>query len=464
MANNGWGHALAAAVNGYMSGTRMMEDSKQREEDRAQRQQEIDMRKQEHDAKMAEIDDGRKLKLSLASAAKPAEVNQNAASLDMGDGPKVYEDPGVANSDYRQARGLASMQPAAPDAAPIAPPAQAISVQGKAYGGLADAQVAADAYNKPEATNARLAGAYMAAGKPAEALALGDRQTKAANDKAKATREQAEYAAKLKKENVFDGLKYFRAGNAKAMFDTLNASGEFKLLEQPELIPVEKEIPGIGKVQSYDAVIKYAGPDGKVVEQKLNSHDLSLQMMPYEKAIELQRKGSDSENKGQYQNDMLGLRSQMVELQGKVVDAKAARAASGGDGKTSREERLRYTQLFSDAGRRMGEAQKALSTLQRDPDFARAVRRNPTGPEALQLQSLQGDMKSYQDERTLYQGMLAGSQDSAPGLARQSPSPGQATSKAKSAGPVSITSKAERDALPKGAEYIAPDGQKYVKQ
>lgn len=140
---------------------------------------------------------------------------------------------------------------------------------------------------------------------------------------------------------------------------------------------------------------------------------------------------------------------------------------AGDDGNPSREERLRYSSLFTDAGRRMGEAQRAISTLQRDPDFARAVRRNPSGPEALQLQSLQGDLKSYQDERTLYQGMLAGSQKAGPGLARQLPKTGPAPTSATSTAPsvpLQIKSKAERDALPKGAEYIAPDGQKYVKQ
>lgn len=408
---------VAGMGSGYMA-------AKSREEDRAQRQQEIDMRKQEHDARMGDIEEGKKLKLSLANAAKPAEVNQNAASLDMGDGPKVYEDQGVANSDYRQARGLAALQPENTQPA-IAAPTQAISVNGKAMGSLADAQKTADAYNADDATAKRVGLAYAQAGKPTEAFAIQDRTAKIAAEKAKATRDQAEYAAKLKKENVFEGLKRLRAGNAQAMFDSLNSSGEYKLLEVPTLAPVERDVPGVGKVKSYDTVLKYAGADGKVIEQQVNSHDLSMQMMPYEKALELQRKGTDTESKAEKRAADATTAASLAESRAMLAEARAASAANkSGDGKTSREERLRYSSLFSDAGRRMGEAQKALSTLQRDPEFARAVRRNPSGPEAQQLQNLQGDLKSFQDERTLYQGMLAGSQSGKPGLKDQSPTPG----------------------------------------
>ena len=423
---------VAGMGSGYMA-------AKSREEDRAQRQQEIDMRKQEHDAKMGDIEDGKKLKLSLANAAKPAEVNQNAASLDMGDGPKVYEDQGVANSDYRQARGLASMQPEGTQPA-IAAPTQAISVNGKAMGSLADAQQAAEVYNKPDAVGLRLADAYMAAGKPAEALTLQDRNAKIAAEKTKAARDQVEHAAKLKKENVFEGVKHLRAGNAQAMFDALNSSGEYKLLDVPTLTPVERDIPGIGKIKSYDAVIKYAGADGKVFEQKVNSHDMSMQMMPYEKALELQRKGTDTESQVEKRANDAKTAASLAEVRASLAETRAAAAANKGSGSGQREERLRATQLFSDAGRRLGESQRALSTLQRDPEFVRAVRRNPNGPEALQLQGLQNDLKSYQEERALYQGMLAGDRAQPaqkPGLSSVLPPTAAAVAQPKQAAPKS---------------------------
>jgi hypothetical protein len=138
---------VAGMGSGYMA-------AKSREEDRAQRQQEIDMRKQEHDAKMGDIEEGKKLKLSLANAAKPAEVEMGANGMVKPD----YMD----NSDVGQS-GTADL----PNGGLMQ---GGFKVQGKAYGSLADAQKTADAYNAEDATAKRVGLAYAQAGKPLDAM------------------------------------------------------------------------------------------------------------------------------------------------------------------------------------------------------------------------------------------------------------------------------------------------------
>lgn len=52
------------------------------------------MRQQEFDARMDEVNQARKLRTSLADAMRPASVNDNASTLDIGAKPVVYEDHG----------------------------------------------------------------------------------------------------------------------------------------------------------------------------------------------------------------------------------------------------------------------------------------------------------------------------------------------------------------------------------
>lgn len=81
----------------------------------------------------------------------------------------------------------------------------------------------------------------------------------------------------------------------------------------------------------------------------------------------------------------------------------------GGPNGVSHEERLKYTSLFSEAGRRMGEAQRALSSLQKDPLFMRNAEKEGS-PESTQLQELTSSIKAYSEERGQYQKLLANSQ------------------------------------------------------
>ena len=148
--------AFAAGFGGgYLQQKRQDELDAERKEDRANRQQEFD-------ARMDEVKQAKSLRLGLADATRPVAVNDNAAMLDVSGKPTVYEDAGVASSDYRQARtmGLADVQP----------PRQTAAVNGKAYGTTGEADAAAVAYNQPAAQQQRVSQAYGSAGKPMEAM------------------------------------------------------------------------------------------------------------------------------------------------------------------------------------------------------------------------------------------------------------------------------------------------------
>ncbi len=114
--------------------------------------------------------------------------------------------------------------------------------------------------------------------------------------------------------------------------------------------------------------------------------------------------------------------------QQKYLDARERLAelrANKGDG-VSREERLRYTSLFNESGRRMSDIQKALNTLRKDPMYSMA---KPGSPQKQEIDDLQAQLKTYQEERSLYGRLLSGSQTgdttTQPAVAKSTPAPAQ---------------------------------------
>jgi hypothetical protein len=314
---------------------------------------------------------------------------------------------------------------------PTAPTLASFKVGSNSYLDRGQADTAAASENTPEAQTSRIATAYRANGAPEKAMTLETAQVQRKRADEQYTQEQKDRAAKLQQEGVFSAVRAFRAGDASGLAQAFNAGGDYKLDGDPVITKEDREVPGIGKIPTFNARVRIAGPDGKVVEKTYNSHDLSMNLMPYEKALEFQRKGTDSDNKANYQTAMLDAKVKQLELAGQVAEAKALKAASSG-GTIGREERLRFTSLFSDAGRRMGEAQRALSSLQKDPLFMMNARK-PGTPEAGQLSELQDSIKNYGEERTLYQGLLAGGAaggGKAPSLSDAQPRPGAAKPKA----------------------------------
>jgi soluble cytochrome b562 len=296
-----------------------------------------------------------------------------------------------------------------------------------------------------------------------EAISLQNAVTAQSREKTTFDQAQTDRARKLADEGYFDAAKASRSGDAQKVFDAFNKSGSQKLLGVPTVTPVKRNLPGIGDVTTYDYEGQVADADGKPQTFKINSHDFSMAAMPYEKALELQRKGTADDNKNAMQMGLIDLKLKQVDQAGEIAANKiAAAAAKTGQG-PSHEERLRYTSLFSEAGRRMGETQKALTKLSSDPLYSTA---KPGSPQAQEMQDLRDSIGAYKQERDLYGGLLSGSQTAEsvkaakvggakPSLANAKP--GAATA------PVKISTKAERDALPKGTSYVAPDGTTRIK-
>lgn len=120
-------------------------------------------------ANMDDINQKKKERDALAEAGKPIVVNANAATLDTSGKPVVYEDPGVASSDFRQARNMAQ-QTGSPMVGSA--PQQTVTAGGKQYQDQASAQTAADAANTPAGRAQRSAAALYGVGKPVEAMQL----------------------------------------------------------------------------------------------------------------------------------------------------------------------------------------------------------------------------------------------------------------------------------------------------
>lgn len=125
---------------------------------------------------------------ALREAGTPVKVNSNAAMLGTSGQPTLYEDAGVAGSDYRQARNMAEQTGAEfTDQAPT----PAVSVAGKQYDTLASAQGAATAANTPEARTQRVMAAVSGID-PIKALDLENQQVTRGRETTKFTQEQSD--------------------------------------------------------------------------------------------------------------------------------------------------------------------------------------------------------------------------------------------------------------------------------
>ena len=222
---------LAGLGNGYLKGAQKRQDD--------ERQAKLDNQNtQLFDARIADINRTNTDRQALSDAAKPATANENAVTLNTGDGPRVYEMPkgvdatDVAVSDARQFTRNLSQAPA--PAPPTAEPAsmvqtvqrpeigQTFAVNSVAYPDKVSMQKAQTEHDAPDARNDRIAAAYAATGRPMEATQMQTamRQGKLANielDAAKA--KQARDAFNATATDTFRRLGTFQ-GAIKLMTDT----------------------------------------------------------------------------------------------------------------------------------------------------------------------------------------------------------------------------------------------------
>lgn len=421
---SGLGLALAgvgSAAGGYVTGAREKQDADIK---LADAQWEADQRQRQKD-----------LQQSLQQAARPAIVDVGAGGMTK---PAIADniDVGQPGEPGADTGGL---------------------VQGATVNGqqTADPAAAAAAYNDPNAITLRQAQAYQAAGKPADAMSL---QTNALA----LQKQQVETARTLKDEGAMDAAKALRQGDAQGMADAFNKSGKFKIIGTPEITPEKRDIPGVGEVTTYNANVTIQNPDGTTATKTINSHDLSMSLMPYEKALDLGIKGTTAEGLSAYRDSLSKARQDTADASKQRSQAYADREEFQKTGNISREKRLQYTDLFNKASQNMKVTQDSINRLQSDRMFMRAAAADPSSSQAAQLRGLQNDLAQHKQDYQLYQGFLAGSGGGAPAPA---PAPRPATPAA--ASPQSgtqVTSQAQYDALPKGAKYFRPnDPTPYVK-
>jgi hypothetical protein len=392
MANGNALLALAAGLGGGYMAAQANDDNKKRQDKKDKQEQDL------HDARMEDINRGRQERIALADAVAPRTA-QEGTVVDGGQTREFYADPAKVTPELQQDRQIEAEMRA--EQAGTKPVSLADAKPGFGVSAGSKAQISTDrpdlaSLNSREAKLQRVVDATMATD-PAKALTLESAAQRNKREEITFTQQQRDYARKLDQEGVFEAVRKFRTGDAKGVVEAFNKGGDYKVVGQPEVTREDRELPGIGTIPTYTAKVKLQGPDGNVVEKTYNSHDVSMQLMPYEKNLELLRKGTDTENRGL----LLDAKAAALEAKG------AAQAANGGN--LNREERIRYTSLFTDAGRRLGEAQKALNLLQRDFMFTKKAQ-DPTSPQAQQLRELQDSIKGYQEERTMYQGLLSGSQ------------------------------------------------------
>jgi hypothetical protein len=416
---DGWGNILAAGVNGYLRGQGIVRDRKEAEEDQAYK---TEIRA----AQRTKLADEKALRQDLRTAAQPVAVVEGANGAVL--------PPNMDNRDVGQ-----------PGEAPLAATG-AYRVGAQQFADPVAAAGAAQQQNAPAAIAGRQAQVYAARGMPSEAATLENRQA-----------QLLKTAMELKEKGVFEGARALRQGNKDAAVKALKGSGYFNIDGDVTMEPEDMDLPGIGKIKAYNLKFNAKNPDGTTEPVVLNSHQLSIGTMTYEKQLELQRKGMKDETTADLQTQKLGLAQQRLEMQGALNEARIARMQAGGGkggggGKEDREYRLQLQNMTSQLNREIREADVAIKTLKDD------VTVKSGDPRLVELASQRSQLA--QRRSALNDEFVSLAETKRPGnenLAQQrktKPSASGGTSK-----PPEIKSKAEYDQLPSGAVYVAPNGE-----
>lgn len=425
--------AFAAGLGtSYMRGKLAERDREEREEDRA-------WKNEQRGYERERMERERQNQRSLADAVAPRTAVEGTVISDSQGNRNLYKDPGQAAAAQADLEAEAEMQ-GRPSLAQARP---GYGVVGPSVGNtITEQRPDVASLNTPQARTQRVIDATMAQD-PARAISLQNATT--TGEKARFDLEEAQRKRRveIEQEGMVAAVRAAQSGDAAAVKDAFNKQGNFKVDGDLKVTPVRRKAPWGGEVDTYDYEGTVVDAEGKKRPVKLNSLDAMVRMVPFKDMFEVQsRMGLEGVKHG---NRMTEIGAQGAESRRTAEHRKAI----GGDA-ISREERLRYTSLFQEAGRRMGEAQRALSTLQKDPLYSLA---KPGTPQHAELQALRDSIAGYASERSTYQGLLAESQTT-----------GKGGASAPSASPQKVGSKAERDKLPKGARYVGPDGQTYIKQ
>lgn len=387
-------NAIASGLIGL--GTGWLKGKNDFQENQLKQQQideELAWKREQRQAERNRITQDSELRLSLANAARPAQVDA---------GYQVTDAAG-SNAFTKDADAAAMMNDMASDNTPSL--SSATRVQDTAYRDPRQAQAAQAQYNSAPATLDRMGLAAMPYD-PAKGLGL---QGQAATARKTMTEEQKKMQAEIDDRFnteiasiAMSGPKWYDAA-AEAL--TKSNAGPFKgVTARAELSKDGKTVDFVAKlpdgtekkVSSFDASEKGA-QDWAQASSKVDAKTKLSWLADRAKQLREEEKAAEKS----------GLTLSEIRARGdedrKTIDYKRQ---NGDTGKESigREERLRYTSLFQDAGRRQAEAQKSYNTLIKERAYANA---KPDSPQAQELESLRDAIKQYGEERKTYQSMLA---------------------------------------------------------
>lgn len=450
------GRSALAFAAGFGKGYLSKRDKDKQEaleaEDRAIRMEDVEykrgQRQQEKD-----------LQIGLKDAARPATMEEGAGGVLL-----------PASADNRDVG-----QPDGPTPGDMQP---GFRVQGQSFGDRQSAQAAQAKANTPDAVTLRQAQVYRNAGKPDEAAKLENTAMDMAD---KRWGRQIREATARGHAGLAELVTRSEAGPLAGMKVQPVPTPDGKMVEYHKVNPDGTTAPtGLKFPNNEEGVIRAAyqldrsiTPEARYKHMVAEDKQTAAQAAK-EKELELRKRQLEEVSIPTAES-----RAALAETRAQLAQMREMRlAAGGGKGggadKVGKEERLRYTSLFSEAGRRMGEAQKVIGALQKDPVFMTQARK-PGSPQAEELAAAKQALAGYSEERTLYQSLLAGSQTEGK-LSDVEPKAGSggkgggggkppAAAAAAPAGPAKDarpTSKAEYEALPKGSRYWHPKKQQWM--
>jgi hypothetical protein len=429
MGNLGRAIALAgAAVGGYAKGAQMYDEEQRRKQDQAAQNDERELRMRT--ARRAEAD-----QIALRAAAAPVQdaAGGVTAPLDADNRDVGQADgPTVANGQLR-----------------LGTAAQA---------------------NTPEARATRMADTLTAQGRPDAAITLQRQQ-------AALTKEQEERVRQIKTEGYQDTMRAMMTGDPDAVAQAFNKTGSMKIEGPLKVAPREIDVPGLGKVQSFDYTGTLVRADGSKSQGTINSHQFAMSLLPYKDHLEVLGKAGERDSKAQLR--LAQGEAQVARGEAAVARAEAAatRAGNAGNSMSVRElseERKQATSLMDSSSRGIAETQRAIAALRKN-----AILIKPGSPDALELDNLQGQLQRHQaayDESRQRLSELRGSRAApAPAVPTATPvsAPGSGgTGKPTTGGAAKPSgnqqnrarpaTKAEYDALPPGTTYWHPGKQEWL--
>lgn len=387
----GLASALAKGINGYTRGIQMKDEKERQAKEDAwrdgERQAVIDERKRSAD-----------MRQGLADAIRPAQVDT---------GYQVTDNAG-SNAFTKDADAAAVMQDMAGTVNDGAGLSGATRVNQTSYTDPAKAQQATEAYNAEGATLRRASAAVMPHD-PAKGLQL---QTGATQSE----EQDRQRRERIKSEGVVQTVRAMRTGDPQAVKQAFNAGGEFKIDGDMTVKKEKRKAPWGEEVDTFTYAGTVVDAQGNKHPITRNSLDMMTQALSFKDLFDTESESGLARGKHQMSLAEIKARGDQ-ERQTEGVKVRSTSAANT----PTREERLRYTSLFSEAGKRMSEAQQALTKLQGDPAFM-VFASKPGSPQAQQLQGLNDAIKGYAEERSTYQGLLAQSQTpSGVGLSNAAP-------------------------------------------